>query len=253
MKAGRWAYSIVVVVVFFFLYNLQDLLVRFPAYRRLYHSHSFLVPEGLKTSLEILLCLLATALALRGRFHQVWAELRLNRGFARGVLFGVIATVPFAIGLAATHRTGKIAWPELAYLCVFAPFAEELVVRAYGFGQLHRRCGWPVWLAIAVTAVVFGWGHVEKGSSFSEAAALFVITGVGGAFAAWFYYRWDSIWFPFTIHVLMNLYWEIFSVSRIAIGGWWPFALQWITLLFAAWLTWRQTRNQVVAGAAQSA
>jgi hypothetical protein len=45
----------------------------------------------------------------------------------------------------------------------------------------------------------------------------------------------------------MNFYWELFSVSKTALGGWFPFVLQWITILCAAFLTWKVTRKQSVA------
>ena len=57
----------------------------------------------------------------------------------------------------------------------------------------------------------------------------------------------DSIWFPWTVHALMNFYWEIFSISKTALGGWFPFFLQWITILLAALLTWKATRKQSAA------
>ena len=85
---------------------------------------------------------------------------------------------------------------------------------------------------------------MEKGSTFAEAAALFLLTGIGGVFFAWFYYRWNSIWFPFTAHALMNFYWELFSVSKTALGGWVPFAFQGATLLLATYVTWRVTRRE---------
>jgi hypothetical protein len=45
----------------------------------------------------------------------------------------------------------------------------------------------------------------------------------------------------------MNFYWELFSISKTALGGWFPFALQWITILCAALLTWKATRKQSAA------
>jgi CAAX protease family protein len=243
MKVNRWIYAAIVLLAVWFLYNLQDPLVRFAAYRQLYKHHPFYVPEGIKTSLEIILCVLVTALGLGKNFRRTPDELRLNRGFVRGVLFALIATAPLGIALAATHSMGKISWPAVAYLAFFAPFAEELVVRAYGFGQLHRRCGWPVWLAILVTAVIFGWGHIEKGSNFAEMAGLLLVTGSGGAFVAWFFYRWDSIWFPFALHALMNFYWEVFSVGRTALGGWFAVTAQISAILLAAFLTWKFART----------
>jgi membrane protease YdiL (CAAX protease family) len=240
---NRLLYSAVVLALLYFLFNLQDVLVKFPAYRHLYRSHAFYVPEGIKTSLQIVFCLAAVALALGKNFRETFAELRLERGFTKGLVFGFLATVPFFIGLALTHRAGKLQWLSILYLAFYAPLSEELVVRAYGFGQLHRRCGWPVWMAILPTAVLFGWGHVEKATSFSEAAAIFLIIGSGGVFFAWFYYRWDSIWFPWTVHALMNFYWEVFSIGKTVLGGWFPFALQWTTILWAVYLTSRMTRK----------
>lgn len=239
MRLHRWIYAMAVLLVAYFLFNLQDPLVRIAAYRQLYRHHPFYVPEGIKTSLEIILCLVAVALALGRNFRLTAAELRLDRGFIRGALFALLATAPTAIGLAGTHGIGRLSWHAIAYLAFFAPFAEELVMRAYAFGQLHRRCGWPVWLAALVTGIIFGWGHIEKGTNFFEMAALFLITATGGVFFAWFFYRWDSIWFPFMGHALMNFYWELFSVSRTALGGWYPFAVQTTTILFAAFVTWR--------------
>jgi uncharacterized protein len=244
---NRLLYSVVVLAVLYFLYDAQAWLVRIPAYRHLYHGHPFYVPEGIKTSLQILLCLAAVALSRGKNFRKTFTELGLDRGFTKSLLFGFLATTPFFLGLAITHHLGKIVWSNICYLAFFAPFSEELVVRAYGFGQLYRRCRWPVWLAIIPTAVLFGWGHVEQGGNFREAAALFFILTAGGVFFAWFYYRWDSIWFPWTVHALMNFYWELFSVSRTALGGWFPFFLQWITILCAALLTWKVTRKQSAA------
>jgi membrane protease YdiL (CAAX protease family) len=241
---SRLVYAALVLAALYVLFDAQAWLVRIPAYRHLYRGHPFYLPEGIKTTLQILLCLAVVALSLGKNSRQTFAELGLNRGIRKGLLFGVLATTPFFLGLALTHHVGKLAWPAIFYLAFFAPFAEELVVRAYGFGQLYRRCGWPLWLAILLTAGLFGWGHVEKGANFGEAAALFLLTGIGGAFFAWFYYRWDSIWFPWIAHALMNFYWEIFSVSKTALGGWFPFALQGITIATATLLTWKTTRKQ---------
>jgi uncharacterized protein len=186
---NRLLYSVLVLAVLYVLYDAQAWLVRIPAYRHLYRGHPFYIPEGIKTSLQILLCLAAVALSLRKNFRKTFAELGLNRGFTKGLLFGFLATIPFFVGLAVTHHIGKLAWPNIFYLAFFAPFAEELLVRAYGFGQLYRRCRWPVWLAMLLTATLFGWGHVEQGGNFREAVVLFLLLGSGGVFFAWFYYR----------------------------------------------------------------
>jgi membrane protease YdiL (CAAX protease family) len=159
---NRLLYSVLVLAVLYVLYDAQAWLVRIPAYRHLYRGHPFYVPEGIKTSLQILLCMAAVALSLGKNFRQTFTELGLDRGFRKGLLFGFLATMPFFGGLAVAHHLGKIGWQNIFYLAFFAPFAEELLVRAYGFGQLYRRCRWPVWLAIIPTAVIFGWGMLSK-------------------------------------------------------------------------------------------
>jgi len=142
MNRNRLLHSIFVLAVLYFLYDAQAWLVRIPAYRHLYRGHPFYLPEGIKTSLQILLCMAAVTLSLGKNFRKTFTELGLNRGFRKGLLCGFLSTSPFFLGLAITHHLGKIVWPNIFYLAFFAPFAEELVVRAYGFGQLYRRCRW---------------------------------------------------------------------------------------------------------------
>jgi len=50
----------------------------------------------------------------------------------------------------------------------------------------------------------------------------------------------------------MNLWWELFSVAKTAIGGWFPFMLQNLTMLLAIFITLYRTRSKVatVASAA---
>ena len=100
--------SVLVLAVLYFLYDAQAWLVRFPAYRYLYRAHPFYIPEGIKTSLQIVLCLAAVALSLGKSFRKTFAELGLDRGFRKGLLFGFLATTPFFIGLAITHHLGRI-------------------------------------------------------------------------------------------------------------------------------------------------
>lgn len=248
LKRSRFLYSLLVLAILYLLFNAQDWLVRFPAYRHyLYRGHPFYVPEGIKTSLQIVLCLLAMAVSLGRNFGRTCDELGLDRGFRTGLLFGFLATTPFFIGLAITHHLGKPAWLNIFYLAFFASFAEELVVRACGFGRLYRRCRWSAWLAMLLTAASFGWGHVEQGGNFREAVALFCCWAAGAPSSPGFITAGILSGSPWTVHALMNFYWELFSVSKTALGGWFPFFLQWITILCAALLTWKVTRKQSAA------
>jgi membrane protease YdiL (CAAX protease family) len=97
---------------------------------------------------------------------------------------------------------------------------------------------------------LFGVGHVEKGASLKEAAGLILLTGAGGAIFSWLLVQWNSLWPPFSLHCLMNLSWELFSVANTALGGWFPFALQTACVVFAVSLTLvlRRIRPAVVPG-----
>jgi len=78
-------------------------------------------------------------------------------------------------------------------------------------------------------------------------AALLAITGSGAVVLSWLVYRWQNLWFAITLHICMNLWWELFSVARTAIGGWFLFALQILTMLLAVLATLYFTRTQTLA------
>jgi hypothetical protein len=67
---NRLLYSALVLTVLYLLYDAQSWLVRIPAYRHQYRGHPFYIPEGIKTSLQILLCLAAVTLSLGKNFRK---------------------------------------------------------------------------------------------------------------------------------------------------------------------------------------
>ncbi len=161
-------------------------------------------------------------------------ELYLAAPVLPGLLFGFVVALPMLLGFALTRLPApNLSLANVSFLAVFFPLAEEIQFRGYAVGQLYRRAGWPSWLAILFVAILFGLGHIEKGQSFSEIAGLFLLTGLGGATFSWLLIKWESLWVPFAIHMFMNLWWEVFSVSRTALGGWFPLALQSITVILA--------------------
>ena len=74
----------------------------------------------------------------------------------------------------------------------------------------------------------------------------------GGVTFAWLVYRWQNLWVAVALHICMNLWWELFSVAKTAIGGWFPFMPQNLTMLLAILITLYRTRSRVatVASAA---
>ena len=75
-------------------------------------------------------------------------------------------------------------------------------------------------------------------------AGIFLLTGTGGFVFAWLLARWENLWGPIMLHIAMNLWWELFSVARTAIGGWFPFALQTLTIVLAIAVTLRFTHEK---------
>jgi membrane protease YdiL (CAAX protease family) len=152
------------------------------------------------------------------------------------------------IGFAVTRSlTPGIGFFPLLFLTVFSPLVEELEFRGFGVRQLQRGTGWPFWVVVWPSALLFGLVHTEKGGSLLERAGLFLLTGVGGVIVAWLVYRWQNLWVAVALHVCINLWWELFSVSKTAIGGWFPFALQTLTILLAVLITLYWTRPKTTA------
>jgi membrane protease YdiL (CAAX protease family) len=165
-------------------------------------------------------------------------ELALDGPVPRALLFALAVSSPMLVGLALTrHMSSDLVVTDLIYFEAVAPFAEEVLFRGYAFRQLHLRAGWPFLAAVLLTSVMFGLGHIEKGTTSSQVAAIFFITGVGGAFFAWLLLKWDNLWVPFFTHLFMNQWWDLFGVGETAWGGWFPLSLQIATMSLAVALT----------------
>lgn len=146
------------------------------------------------------------------------------------------------LGFAITrHFTPHIKLVPLLFLAVFSPFVEEVEFRGFGVRYLQRGTGWPFWLVVWPSALLTGLGHVEQGQTFQEMLGLFFLTGAGGVTFAWLVYRWQNLWVAVSLHICMNLWWELFSVARSALGSWLPFALQNLTVVLI--VTLRRTRQ----------
>ena len=96
---------------------------------------------------------------------------------------------------------------------------EEVLFRAFLFGFLFRFAGWGFLPAALLGAVIFGAGHLDQGKGVLDSAAVFAITGIGAIWFAWLYVEWGyNIWVPAAFHVLMNFYWDWFTISDTAVG-----------------------------------
>ncbi len=173
-------------------------------------------------TLFIILPLTLLALLRRG-LPAAFAELGLSANPIRPLFFGFVATAPAWIGLAATcHVATKFTAYELILLCWYLPFCEEVIFRAFAFGQLYRRAGLNFWLAALVPAVLFACGHLYQSHKLAELAGILLITGTGSVMFSYFFVRFGwNVWAPFALHAFLNTWWMVFTTNQNALGGGW--------------------------------
>lgn len=216
----------------------HEIISRFSFYGSLHKHYPFYIVECPDKLLGALLCCLAIYAVHRLGLRGIVQELGLAAPILPAMAFAFLASSPTLLGFALTRKVApEISVPSLLFLTVLSPLVEEIEFRGFGFWQLYRRARWPFWLAILPPAVLFGLGHIEKGQGWEEVAGIFLLTGTGSAVFSWVLDQWQNLWAPFGLHFLMNLWWEVFSVSNTALGGWFPFAAQAISVVLAILLT----------------
>lgn len=148
--------------------------------------------------------------------------LGLDRSLLAGFGVGLLATAPQLIGMALAFPFAPPADPLLEAFrgSILPGIAEEVLYRALLFGFLFRYTGWGFLPAALVGAVFFGAAHLYQGETPMDALFVALITGLGAVWFAWLYVEWRfNLWVPIAFHILMNLYWELFSVDDSALGG----------------------------------
>ncbi len=103
-------------------------------------------------------------------------------------------------------------------------------------------------MAAGIVAVITGAAHVDKSQTAMDVFGLFALTGFGGGVFSWLIARWQSLWFPFALHTFMNLWGEVFRISRSALGGWFALALQLACVTVAIIVTNRLTPSLAANG-----
>ena len=134
------------------------------SWNRWLHSHRrFYVAESIDKIAGTLSCL-ATVWLLRGKRASVAEEIGLSAPIFPAVVFALIVSLPMLIGFALTRRFAlNVDFFSLGFLTVVFSFVEEIEFRGFGLRQLQRGTGWPFWIVVWPSALLFGNGHVEKG------------------------------------------------------------------------------------------
>lgn len=101
-------------------------------------------------------------------------------------------------GLEEHHAAYGIPTLNLAaFASLQAAIIEELVFRGIAFSVLKRRL--PVWVAILLPAILFGYAHAWWG------LGRVAVTALMGALFALLRWRTDNVWGPIVMHFLINL------------------------------------------------
>ena len=116
----------------------------------------------------------AAALLLLHRPDTILYRLGLTHGFGRGLLFGVLSTVPMFAGYAVIGSFNRETPPDHMFtFIVVAGFFEELIFRGFVFGELFRTARWGFLPAATLTALAFGSLHLYQGDDLISASAAF--------------------------------------------------------------------------------
>ncbi|MCK8520413.1 CPBP family intramembrane metalloprotease [Aquimarina sp. D1M17] len=158
---------------------------------------------------------------LIGKRTDFFQNLGLNKSLFKGFLFALICTLPMFIGFGVVFELNTtIKIDTILIGVVAAGFFEELYFRGFLFGLPFRKTKLGFILSVLFGALYFGSLHLYQSTELYELLGIFLITFLGGILFAWVYAEWNfNIWVPIFLHMLMNLAWELFSVSDNALGG----------------------------------
>ncbi|MBK7030613.1 MAG: CPBP family intramembrane metalloprotease, partial [Bacteroidales bacterium] len=185
--------------------------------------------------------LLPTAL-VAGQLYgylRLMANLGLQKGLLRGLLFAAIAVSPMMISSAIVGRIDEeLSVAQLLKTTLFAGLMEEYLFRGFLFGLLFRKIKWGFIPASLLGAVIFGMGHLYHGNTLAETLGIFLITAMGAVWFAWLYIEWNNnLWVPVFLHILMNLSWTLFDISDTALGGWYANLFRILTIALTVIIT----------------
>ncbi len=176
---------------------------------------------------------------LIGRSTDFFQNLGLNKSIIKGFLFALICTLPMYIGFSVIFEFNpNIKVNTILIGVVSAGFFEELYFRGFLFGLPFRKTKLGFILSVLFGALYFGSLHLYQSTEFNELLGIFLITFSGGILFAWVYAESNfNIWVPVFLHMLMNLAWELYSVSENALGGIYPNVFRFLTIALVIILT----------------
>ncbi len=144
-------------------------------------------------------------------------SLGLNRkGIIIGLLFGLICTLPMIIGYSAINPfNNDITSYKIVRWIIFAAFMEEVVYRAFLFGQIYRNTKLGFISSVLIASVLFALAHIYQSSNILTLMGILLTTFVASVLFAWIYVEWKfNLWTAIFLHMFMNASWILFPATN---------------------------------------
>jgi membrane protease YdiL (CAAX protease family) len=198
---------------------------------------------GIRMMLEVSVVLISVCLLFRESLRGGLERLTLNKSLVKAFLFGMIVTLPTAV----TYALGsgfQVNWntEELLFYTVLSPFAEEILYRGFAFWLIYRYLQVGFWWAALLPSLVFGLAHFFQASDLMEQLGVVALTAIGGLWFSWIFSKWENIWFPIVLHILLNFWFELFEVGVTALGDTASLIARLVTLGLSIWLTLKKDK-----------
>ncbi|WP_299246801.1 CPBP family intramembrane glutamic endopeptidase [uncultured Aquimarina sp.] len=230
--------AILIIVISFGLYFVLDDLF-FKAIRNWFLEQTSQLGISHIISYSITGTPLFIGALLIGRKSAFFQNLGLDKSIFKGLLFAIICTLPMYIGFSIVFDfNADISTNTILIGVISAGFFEELYFRGFLFGLPFKKTQLGFILSVLLGALYFGSLHLYQSTELNELLGIFLITFLGGILFAWVYAEWNfNIWVPVFLHMLMNLAWELFSVSDNALGGIYSNIFRFLTVALVIILT----------------
>jgi Type II CAAX prenyl endopeptidase Rce1-like len=154
-----WSIAAFTIVVLILASYTHEIISRVPAYGWLHSHRPFYVAESIDKIGGAAVCLLAVWLMYRSGLRGISHELGLSAPVLPAIAFALIASSPMLIGFAVTRSLSPhLDVLPLLFRAILSPFVEEIEFRGFGVIQLQRGTGWPFWVVVWPSALLFGYG-----------------------------------------------------------------------------------------------
>ena len=173
------------------------------------------------------------------QFKSFFTPLGLNNSIINGLFYALLCTMPMLIGYALLFDfNSELTATKILTGAICAAFIEELFFRGFLFGQIYRYTKIGFIPSIIFGALIFALAHLYQSQDMATLFGIFLTTFMGAILFAWVYVEWNyNLWVPIFLHLFMNLFWMMFSVSDNAMGGFYANIFRVVTITLIISLT----------------